>query len=130
LKKRRISCIIRQMEEHKPKPKCPGSFNSTQPAPRQFNCPSCGTAVEIWSDEVRGTCPACGRFVFASSVPVCVEWCSAAEQCLGDVLDVKKIKAEALKRAKAEGDPERVEKIIRMVKEGPVCKHREKMRKQ
>jgi len=111
------------------KPKCPGSARSNQPKPREFNCPSCGAAVEIWSDEVRGTCPKCGRFVFASSVPVCIEWCPAAQECMGDVLDVKKIKAEALMKVKAEEKPEHVEKIIKMVREGRVCNHWNEMKK-
>ena len=49
--------------------------------------------------------------------------CIAAEECLGDVVDVKKIKAEALARAKAEGSPEKVRRIIEMVEAGPVCLH-------
>jgi len=105
------------------KPKCPGSLRSQQAAPREVGCPSCGNVVEIWSDEIKATCKKCGRFVFVDKVPICVEWCSAAEECLGDVVDVKKIKAEALARAKAEGNPERVRQIIEMVKAGPVCLH-------
>lgn len=106
-----------------PKPKCPGSLRAAQAKPREVKCPSCRAVVEIWSDEIKADCKKCGRFVFASSIPVCVEWCSAAEKCLGDVLDVKKIKAEALERARSEESPEKVERIMQMVKEGPVCIH-------
>ena len=66
--------------------------------------------MEIWSDEEVVHCK-CGAAVLRSgTVPKCVEWCSSAEQCLGDVLDVKKIQAEARARANKEENVHFVEK--------------------
>lgn len=111
-----------------PKPKCPGSLRSALAKPCEVKCPACGSSIEIWSDEIKATCAKCGRFVFASAVPVCVVWCGAAEECLGDVLDVKKIKAEALECARREESGEKVERIMEMVKAGPVCAHRREIK--
>jgi hypothetical protein len=40
--------------------------------------------VEIWSDEIRGTCSACGKTVFREGVPSCVEWCKYGKECIGE----------------------------------------------
>jgi hypothetical protein len=63
---------------------CPGARFLRQPRPEIFNCPDCGEEVEIWSDEIRGTCSACGRNVFREGVPSCVEWCKYGEECVGE----------------------------------------------
>ena len=39
----------------------PGARFLRQPRPEMFECPDCGEEVEIWSDEIRGTCSACGK---------------------------------------------------------------------
>jgi hypothetical protein len=67
---------------------CPGSKTLREPMPEEYPCPRCGTVVEIWSDEVRRKCPACGMLV-ARADPAqasCAEWCAAARQCLGDAV--------------------------------------------
>ncbi len=46
-------------------------------------CPRCGTSVELFSDEQRRRCPACGTRVTRVTVPACVAWCASAKQCLG-----------------------------------------------
>lgn len=40
--------------------------------------------VEIFSDELRAICPGCGREVYKEKTPSCIDWCRAAEQCLGE----------------------------------------------
>lgn len=97
-------------------PRCPGSLKSTLATPLERTCPQCGAQVEIWSDEERVTCK-CGQVIFRDKTPTCVEWCAAAEQCLGHILDVAKIKAEARERAKAEGNPEFVEEVGELIRQ-------------
>jgi hypothetical protein len=106
------------------KVRCPGSISSATPTPMERPCPRCGSMVEIWSDEERVECK-CGGVVFKDRVPTCAEWCPAADECLGDVVDVKRIKEEARKRAGMEGDPEFVSKVRKLIKDrykrGPMC---------
>ena len=49
-----------------------------------YKCPLCGTEVQIFSDETGVKCHECGRMVSRSKVPVCIEWCALAQQCLGE----------------------------------------------
>jgi len=95
--------------------RCPGSFRSSQPTPSEKPCPHCGRPVEIWSDEEVVYCK-CGGPVFREAVPRCVEWCPAAEKCLGHLLDVEAIRAAARKRAMAEEKPEFVEEVCRKIR--------------
>ena len=98
-----------------PQFRCPGSLRSAAPVPMERPCSKCGRTLEIFSDEEKVLCK-CGAVVFRDKVPRCVEWCSAAEKCLGHVLDVKKIQAEAKKRAAAEGNPHFVQEVCELVK--------------
>jgi hypothetical protein len=45
-------------------------------------CP-CGYAVEIFSDEIKATCPRCKKAVIRETVPTCVAWCKSARECVG-----------------------------------------------
>lgn len=67
---------------------CPGSRTLREATPEEYPCPRCGTAVEIWSDEVRRKCPSCGLVVVKDnpSVIACAEWCASARECLGEEL--------------------------------------------
>jgi NADH pyrophosphatase NudC (nudix superfamily) len=47
-------------------------------------CPSCGSPVEIFSDEQRIKCQKCGKYVYREKTPSCIEWCASARQCLGE----------------------------------------------
>ncbi len=47
-------------------------------------CPSCGTEVEMFSDELRVRCPQCKTMVEQKEVPSCIEWCASAKECLGE----------------------------------------------
>ena len=100
----------------KPIIRCPGALRSLAPEPLERTCPRCLREVEIWSDEEKVKCK-CGMTIFKDRQPSCVEWCPAAEQCLGDVVDVKKIKEEARKRAEAEGNPKFVEEVCEMIRQ-------------
>ena len=46
-------------------------------------CPTCGDAVEVFSDEQRRTCPRCGTKVSRDAVPACASWCPSAITCIG-----------------------------------------------
>jgi len=98
-----------------PQFRCPGSLRSSISVPMERVCARCGATVEIFSDEEKVLCK-CGAVVFRDKVPRCVEWCSAAEKCLGHILDVKKIQAEAKKRAAAEGNPHFVQEVCELVR--------------
>ena len=65
---------------------CPGSKVMRQPKPEQFDCPTCGAEVEIWTDEISGKCLSCGTTVARDGVMSCVEWCAMARDCVGDDL--------------------------------------------
>ncbi len=92
------------------KVRCPGSMKTMVPEPLERKCPECGSMIEIWSDEEKADCK-CGATVFKDAAPTCVVWCSAAEECLGDIFDVKKLKEDAKKKASAEGNPEFVSQV-------------------
>ncbi len=105
------------------KVKCPGSIRNATPTPIDRKCHNCGVMVEMWSDEEKTDCHKCGTTIFKDKVPTCVEWCKSAEECMGDILDVKKIQAEAKRRAAADGNPkffENVTEMIKKKKEGPL----------
>lgn len=72
---------------------CPGSGLLKSPVPETIECPQCHGEVEIWSDEIKTTCPNCKSTVFKERIPSCVDWCKFAEKCVGpDVL--KRLKGE------------------------------------
>ena len=62
--------------------RCPGQFERNLQA-ELYRCPGCGCEVEIFSDELRQRCPRCGREVYGKRIPSCIDWCKAAEECLG-----------------------------------------------
>ena len=63
---------------------CPGSRAVREPIPECMDCPDCGSEVEIWTDELRATCPNCGTRVLREQQPSCLDWCASARQCLGE----------------------------------------------
>ena len=62
---------------------CPGQSKRDLKA-ELYLCPKCSYQVEIFSDELRAICPGCGRQVYKEKTPSCIDWCRAAEQCLGE----------------------------------------------
>ena len=63
---------------------CPGARLFRQPNPDLFECPHCGSEVEIWTDEFKRSCPQFGRSVFRDADLGCIEWCAYAAQCVGE----------------------------------------------
>lgn len=63
---------------------CPGSERIKQPFPEEFKC-SCGNVVEIWSDEASAICKQCKKELTREMLPSCMDWCSVARECVGDV---------------------------------------------
>jgi len=64
--------------------KCPGQ-DARNRTTAVIRCPSCGYDVEIFSDEIKRACPQCKKLVFCKDMPSCVDWCSHAKECIGDV---------------------------------------------
>jgi len=64
---------------------CPGAKLLRQPEPEEFACTVCGGEVEIWTDEMQGTCPNCGATVYRDSTMGCLDWCQFGKECVGDV---------------------------------------------
>ncbi len=62
--------------------RCPGQSGRNLEA-ELYRCPGCGCEVEIFSDELRHECPRCKREVYGKRIPSCIDWCKAAEECLG-----------------------------------------------
>jgi predicted RNA-binding Zn-ribbon protein involved in translation (DUF1610 family) len=65
---------------------CPGSKTLRSPTPETITCASCGSAVEIWSDELRATCPRCSKTTVRQGEASCLEWCSMGKECVGEAI--------------------------------------------
>lgn len=63
--------------------KCPGQDDRNLKS-EIINCPDCGHKVEIFSDEVKVSCPKCKGLVCRTRLPSCVDWCKAARECIGE----------------------------------------------
>lgn len=79
---------------------CPGSTLLRQPAPEIFTCLSCGGEVEIWTDELKATCPSCLKPVYRDAEISCLDWCKRGKECVGDMVydSYMKNKAVGLKK--------------------------------
>lgn len=75
---------------------CPGAQKFRQPQPEFIKCPSCGTEVEIWSDEVKATCPKCKKDVTRGEAQSCFDWCKYAKECAGTEVYNKYMKNKAM----------------------------------
>ncbi|UCH89533.1 MAG: hypothetical protein JSV49_02485 [Thermoplasmata archaeon] len=62
---------------------CPGSKQIKEPVPEFYDCPICGADVEIWTHEMSRKCDKCGNLVTKDELPVCIEWCEYAADCVG-----------------------------------------------
>jgi HD superfamily phosphohydrolase YqeK/predicted RNA-binding Zn-ribbon protein involved in translation (DUF1610 family) len=65
---------------------CPGSKYLRQPKPEEKKCQNCGYEIEIWTDELRATCPQCGKFVMKDGTMSCLEWCAMGKECVGEAI--------------------------------------------
>ena len=70
--------------------KCPGRSGLRRLDSVIVPCPDCTRLVEFFTDEIKRRC-ACGRVLLRDAVPQCAEWCSAAAQCLGEVIDMREL---------------------------------------
>ncbi|MDP3731488.1 MAG: HD domain-containing protein [Candidatus Omnitrophota bacterium] len=63
---------------------CPGSKKFKEPQPENIKCPSCGTEVEVWSDEIQFLCPNCKNTTIRQQEGAsCLDWCKYAKECVG-----------------------------------------------
>ena len=62
---------------------CPGAKLLRQPKPEVLTCSHCGEELEMWSDEIRVTCPSCKKTTIRDGTMSCLEWCKMGEQCVG-----------------------------------------------
>ncbi len=62
---------------------CPGARAIREPTPEYINCPECSAEVEIWTDELKATCPNCGNKVYRAQQASCIDWCPHAKECVG-----------------------------------------------
>jgi predicted RNA-binding Zn-ribbon protein involved in translation (DUF1610 family) len=63
--------------------KCPGQDKRNIKA-ETLKCSQCGYAVEIFSDEVKISCPKCKNLICRERLPSCVDWCKYARECVGE----------------------------------------------
>ncbi len=63
--------------------KCPGALLMREPVPEEVICLYCGNELEIWSDEARVKCRKCGNYYVRGMAQSCLDWCAAAEECVG-----------------------------------------------
>lgn len=64
-------------------PKCPGQDDRNLKV-ETLKCPQCGYSAEIFSDEIKVTCPRCKTLLCRQRLPSCVDWCKAARECIGE----------------------------------------------
>lgn len=63
--------------------RCPGQdFRNLKVSVHR--CQTCGTRVEIFSDEIKIKCPKCGKYVYTGKIPSCIDWCKSARHCVGE----------------------------------------------
>lgn len=86
--------------------KCPGAERFRQPEPEMVKCPFCAGEVEIWTDEVKATCPNCKKTVMRQEGQSCLDWCRYAKECVGDQVYNKYMrnKVITIKQRETEGD--------------------------
>jgi len=57
----------------------------------EIRCPSCGSPVEFFKDDVRRRCQSCREWIPNPKLDLgCLEWCQSAEECVGPEI-IKKI---------------------------------------
>jgi NADH pyrophosphatase NudC (nudix superfamily) len=63
--------------------KCPGQ-DKRNIKTEMLRCPGCGYEVEIFSDEVKVSCPKCKNLLCRKRLPTCIDWCRFAKECIGE----------------------------------------------
>ena len=100
--------------------KCPGRMPNRRLDSVVVPCPSCGSQVELFSDEPKRRCR-CGHLVLRETLPKCADWCPAAERCLGSVVDVRVVRQ---RQARLKNDP-RAKEYVEYIQQ---CIRRRKLR--
>jgi HD superfamily phosphodiesterase len=62
---------------------CPGQ-DKRKIAPEPIICSSCGYEAEMFSDEIKASCPQCRQVFYREVLPTCVDWCACAQECIGE----------------------------------------------
>jgi len=84
---------------------CPGRRGTRNLDSLVLRCPKCGELVEMFNDEQKVRCR-CGQTILREAIPSCIQWCPAAERCLGQVIDLREVQkriAELHGQGKADG---------------------------
>jgi ribosomal protein S27E len=63
--------------------KCPGQDDRNIRV-EIIKCADCGHETEIFSDEVKVSCPRCKSLMCRERLPSCVDWCKYAKECIGE----------------------------------------------
>lgn len=63
--------------------RCPGQDNRNI-RPELVCCLHCGYNAEIFTDEVKITCPNCKNKIYRHMLPNCIKWCKSARECIGE----------------------------------------------
>ncbi len=77
--------------------KCPGQDRRFWKPEDIFEveCPSCGSKIEFWKDDVRQKCNGCGSELLNPRLDLaCAQWCQYAEKCLAGLTLEERIIAE------------------------------------
>ena len=70
--------------------RCPGKQSLRNLDSTIVPCPDCGRLMEFFSDEARRHCR-CGRLLLREPLPQCADWCPAAAECMGQVIDAHRL---------------------------------------
>jgi len=62
---------------------CPGQ-DKRKVTPEPIICSCCGYEAEIFSDEIKASCPKCRQVFYREVLPTCVDWCASAKECIGE----------------------------------------------
>lgn len=94
---------------------CPGR-DSRKLDSQIVRCPECGGHVEIFSDEQKVRCH-CGNLILREALPACIQWCPAAERCLGEVIDIRAVRKRLAALQEKAGGSDYVRKMQRRIEE-------------
>jgi len=64
---------------------CAGRSNFGTPTLKIHKCPECGGEIELFSTDVKASCPQCGHVIY-NDINICVLYCKHAEECVGTEL--------------------------------------------
>jgi len=63
--------------------KCPGLTTRLLKV-KLVKCPNCNYETEMFSDEIKISCPRCKTELYQEKLPSCIEWCTYARECIGE----------------------------------------------